>query len=182
MFYQLLLFEFGNYNRTEFEHPMPIKKLALLGLKSREFENLHLNVDPETKSQQIADILLQNSEMLAEYFHIEINDDGEIESLPMLIEDFSPEISKLTSYIVNLAINVDWTDEQEFFRGFFRETAKFYSKISLLTDKKEWEWMLEHVVFPAVRKSLLPPKSFDEESVILQLTSLPELYKVFERC
>ena len=182
MFYQLLLFEFGNYNKIELEHPMSIKKLALLAFQSREFKNFPLDVDPETKSQEITEIFQKQAKMLEEYFHIEINENGEIESLTMLLEDFMPAISKLPSYIVNLALNVNWTDEQEFFRGFFRETAKYYSKISLLTDEKEWKWLLEHVLFPNVRKTLLPPKSFDEESVILQLTSLPELYKVFERC
>lgn len=64
--------------------------------------------------------------------------------------------------------------------------------------KLPWEWNVEHVILPAIRTALLPPKDFcfpdtiaygrsaSENAVLspalLKLTSLPDLYKVFERC
>ena len=47
---------------------------------------------------------------------------------------------------------------------------------------KSWKWTIEHVLYPAFRTFLFPPKSFAEDSSILQIANLPDLYKVFERC
>lgn len=46
----------------------------------------------------------------------------------------------------------------------------------------KWHWTLEHVLYPAVKKYLLPTKQLFEKRAVLQIASLPELYKVFERC
>lgn len=47
-------------------------------------------------------------------------------------------------------------------------------------DKVE-RWQIEHVLFPTVRKYLTAPKSLLERDVV-QVASLPDLYRVFERC
>lgn len=46
----------------------------------------------------------------------------------------------------------------------------------------DWKYVTEHILYPAIRESLLPPKPFAHDSTILQIASLPNLYKVFERC
>uniref|UniRef100_A0A183T191 Mlh1_C domain-containing protein n=1 Tax=Schistocephalus solidus TaxID=70667 RepID=A0A183T191_SCHSO len=54
--------------------------------------------------------------------------------------------------------------------------------------KLPWQWTVEHVLLPAFRTVLLPARSlcFHEGSApspaLLKLTSLNDLYKVFERC
>ena len=48
------------------------------------------------------------------------------------------------------------------------------------TDK--WQYTIEHVVYPAIKKSLLPPEMCGQDRTILQIANLPDLYKVFERC
>lgn len=51
-----------------------------------------------------------------------------------------------------------------------------------------WSWTVEHVLLPAIRTILLPshtmcfPTSEEKSPAVLKLTSLPDLYKVFERC
>ena len=51
-----------------------------------------------------------------------------------------------------------------------------------------WSWTVEHVLLPAIRTILLPthtmcfPTNDEKSTALLNLTSLPELYKVFERC
>lgn len=42
--------------------------------------------------------------------------------------NYVPELSELSNYILRVACNVTWTDEQLCFQTFCRETAKFYSK------------------------------------------------------
>nr|CDS34323.1 DNA mismatch repair protein Mlh1 [Hymenolepis microstoma] len=55
-------------------------------------------------------------------------------------------------------------------------------------DSNPWSWTVEHVLLPAIRTILLPshtmcfPTTEEKSPAVLKLTSLPDLYKVFERC
>lgn len=49
-------------------------------------------------------------------------------------------------------------------------------------DKTSWKWTVEHVLYPALRNFFYPPKHIAEDSSVLQIANLPDLYKVFERC
>ena len=44
------------------------------------------------------------------------------------------------------------------------------------------EWLLRHVVMPAVKSMYRPPKSRARDGSVLLLTSMEKLYRVFERC
>lgn len=81
---------------------------------------------------------------------------------------------------MRLSTEVNWSSEKPCFRDISRETARFYSHLDITEDS--WKHTTEHVIYTAIRDSLLPPKSFCTDSSILQIASLPELYKVFERC
>ena len=51
------------------------------------------------------------------------------------------------------------------------------------SDKQQWKEVLELILYPALKKRLLPQKmENDEEILFIKVASLPELYKVFERC
>ncbi len=96
----------------------------------------------------------------------------------------------LANYMMNLARKVDWTNEQRCFETFCDVTAQFYAippgndedcaEMSL--NGHTWKWNIEHIIFHELQKSFIPPKLFAEDSTIVQLTTLPELYRVFERC
>jgi DNA mismatch repair protein MLH1 len=89
---------------------------------------------------------------------------------------------------------VNWQSEVECFDTLLRELAYFYSlgatfpqaSQSEPTEEKESQdkserWQIQHVLFPAMRHYLLAPKSLLERDVV-QVASLHNLYKVFERC
>lgn len=87
---------------------------------------------------------------------------------------------------------VDWTSEKECFESFLRELAYFYTPLSpLLRDPsaseshaeqlKAEQWQIQHILFPAMRRYLVAPKSLLDRDVV-QIANLPDLYKVFERC
>jgi len=97
---------------------------------------------------------------------------------------------------------VNWNSEIECFDTFLRELAYFYvpgpvagepslsTSSNSSTDKmtKEEEegdkaerWQIQHILFPAMRRYLLAPKSLLDVDVV-QVADLPDLYKVFERC
>ena len=46
----------------------------------------------------------------------------------------------------------------------------------------KWHWILEHVLYPAIKKHLLPSQKLFDSRAVLEIASLPKLFKVFERC
>lgn len=91
----------------------------------------------------------------------------------------------LPTFLVRLVTEVNWDSEKDCFDTFSRQTAIFYAQPN--TDSspesvKAEHWKQEHVIFPALRRYFLPPTSFVHNGAILQIASLNDLYKVFERC
>ena len=126
---------------------------------------------------------------------------GNLLSLPMLLENYTPPLAGLPIFILRLATEVTWDSEKECFTTFAKELADFYAvrrnvyaemssqnatdsgSSSDNQDKgNNWRWTVEHVIFPAFRTMLMPPKTAGEDTSVLQLANLPDLYKVFERC
>ena len=49
-------------------------------------------------------------------------------------------------------------------------------------ETTEWSHSVEHILYPAIKKLLLPPASCMTDRTLVQVANLPDLYKVFERC
>jgi len=138
--------------------------------------------------EHIVEILMGRREMLAEYFALSISDSGLVESLPLLLRDYIPNLDNLPSFLTRLGPQVDWSSESECFDTFLRELAYFYTPVPSCSKQNTEEehcnaerWQIQHILFPAMRRYLIAPKSLLDCDV-LQVASLPELYKVFERC
>ena len=90
------------------------------------------------------------------------------------------------------ATEVDWDNERLCFDILAKDTAALYKEKKGSQPKfdtgqhggnmVDWKYMIEHVVYPAVLKTLVPPSACLTDRTLLQLASLPDLYKVFERC
>jgi len=130
--------------------------------------------------------------MLSEYFSLQINENGMVECLPLLLRDYTPNLDKLPSFLVRLGPQVNWTSEIHCFDLFLHELAYFYipgplvppsrTSPSISNDEEKAErWQVQHVLFPSMRRYLSAPKSLLDRDVV-QVASLPDLYRVFERC
>lgn len=140
--------------------------------------------------------------MLDEYFSMRITPDGKLESLPLLLRGYAPDLSRLPLFLMRLGPQVQWTQERECLSSFLRELAYFYAPYPLLpsssskskssTDAgvgedeseaatKAEKWQIEHVLFACMRRNLIPPRNLLDRDVV-QVASLPDLYRVFERC
>ncbi|KAF8526511.1 DNA mismatch repair protein MutL [Hysterangium stoloniferum] len=189
LFYQLGLRQFGNFGRFRLDPPAPMRTLISLAVETEdEIEQNGLEKDKVIDA--ILQILTSRREMLNEYFSMSMNAEDELESLPLLLQDYSPNLDKLPLFLMRLGPQVNWTNERECFDTFLRELAFFHVPGPLLptsinhqdqTSEKSERWQIQHVVFPAMRKYLNAPKSLLERDVV-QVASLPDLYKVFERC
>lgn len=142
--------------------------------------------------------------MISEYFSIDIDSRGQIAALPLLLQGYTPNMAKLPELLLRLAASVNWDEEKRCFDGISRELAKFYSVRFLLlpddggnipTDIDRPEYVslngttfsrfkktVELIVLPAIRRCFVAPKTFPARSCMIELTDLPNLYRVFERC
>ncbi|XP_061600594.1 DNA mismatch repair protein Mlh1 [Cololabis saira] len=193
LFYQILVYDFGNFGVLRLSTPAPLYDLAMLALDSEESGWTEEDGPKEGLAQYIVDFLKKKAEMMGDYFSVEVDQDGNLTGLPLLLDKYTPVMEGLPMFILRLATEVNWDNEKDCFRDFSRECSAFYSIRKQLILEAEpgeeqgaevnsWRWKVEHVIFKALRTLYSPPKSFGEDGSVLQIANLPDLYKVFERC
>ncbi|OXB83219.1 UNVERIFIED_CONTAM: hypothetical protein H355_001971 [Colinus virginianus] len=198
LFYQILIYDFANFGVLRLSEPAPLYELAMLALEDPESGWTEEDGPKEGLAEYIVEFLKKKSEMLKDYFSLEIDEEGNLTGLPLLIDSYIPLLEGLPMFILRLATEVNWDEEKECFESLSRELSLFYSirkqyiieETNLTRSQGEdsdsgsppWKWTVEHVVYKAFRTHLLPPKHFTDDGNILQLAYLPDLYKVFERC
>jgi DNA mismatch repair protein MLH1 len=131
-------------------------------------------------AEQAATCLLDNADMLEEYFMIRIEkqDEGAIlTSLPVLLDGHAPPPHGLPIFLLRLATRVDWSEERQCFGGICRELGNYYASPSM--DLGPY---IQHTLFPAISYLLLPPENLKTDGNFTVMTRLSTLYKVFERC
>lgn len=190
LFYQIALFNFGNFGYFRFEEPILIKDLALIALDDPEACWSPDDGDKHKLASKCAKLLSSKAQMLDDYFSIKINgksDEASLEAVPILLEDYEPEILDLPMFILRLSTEVNWAEEKECFKSICNELGVFYAVKSIQEDsdmknsnKPNKKWLIEHVIYQYFRKSLLP--STKNEDLFFKLVDLHDLYKVFERC
>lgn len=162
---------------------LPVKELIVLALDSPESGWTEEDGNKEELALQATNILIEKSAIMREYFSLNITDEGALEAIPSVLPKYCPSKTFLPLFLLRLATEVEWDTEEDCFKTFCREAAHFYAKVSeaeLETEPKRHKWMVEHVLYPAFKKYLLP--SNDLKKQLYELTNLPTLYKVFERC
>ncbi|NWT02638.1 MLH1 protein, partial [Mionectes macconnelli] len=198
LFYQILIYDFANFGVLRLSEPAPLYELSMLALEDPESGWTEEDGPKEGLAEYIVEFLKQKIEMLKDYFSLEIDEEGNLIGLPLLIDNYVPPLEGLPMFILRLATEVNWDEEKECFESLSKELAMFYSiRKQYIIDEanpansqtedfdsgsKTWKWTVEHVLYKAFRTHLLPPEHFAEDGNILQLANLPDLYKVFERC
>ncbi|KAK6515323.1 DNA mismatch repair protein [Arthrobotrys conoides] len=129
-FYQLGLSDFGNFGQMRLQEPLPIKELMDIAIeleKNAEIEETgEVQSDWEGVAAQVTETIFEKREMMSEYFSLIINDDCEIESIPLLLKGYTPNLAKLPTFLLRLGPRVNWEDELECFDCIVRELAIFY--------------------------------------------------------
>lgn len=182
LFYQRAVENFENFNSIEFEEPLNVQKLALIGFDLKECAWEEADGPKDQLAEQVHVILVDQREMLKHYFNISITADGSLETLPSLVPSYLPLMSKLPIFIIRMACEVNYDDEKECFKSICQELATFYSSFSLTTADDDLNYLAETILYPSIRKNLQPSLKLATDGTFLKLTSLQDLYKVFERC
>jgi DNA mismatch repair protein MLH1 len=118
-----------------------------------------------------------------------------LETLPLLLEDYEPDLVDLPLFLIRLATEVDWLEEKSCFDSICKEISLFYSiknkkhssgdaikekELTILQKSKEL-WIIENILYNSF-KSMLLPNNDNEKQKCFKLVDLSKLYKVFERC
>lgn len=201
LFYQIGLTDFANFGKINLKSTDGSDDIVLYNLLS-EFEEL----SDDTSKEKIISKIWDMSSMLDEYFSIELVNDSldnelksvKLKSLPLLLKGYIPSLSKLPFFIYRLGKEVNWEDEQECLDSILREIALLYipdmvpkvdtsdtslsedEKAQFIDRKEHISSLLEHVLFPCIKRRFLAPRHILKD--VVEIANLPGLYKVFERC
>jgi len=200
LFYQLTLKNFSNFGYQALQEPVPLSQLALLALEDKFDESNPWDDSDGSKeefSRQVSELLREKAEMLKEYLGVYIDAEGRLSGVPNMLAGYTPEIGKLPEFILSLAENVDWSSEKECFETLSRALGKFYAvdcsfdeitadgddaQVTSMDEETETQSVVRLVVFPAMKRNLIPPRDYATDGTIIQIACLEQLYKVFERC
>ncbi|PGH14110.1 hypothetical protein AJ79_03227 [Helicocarpus griseus UAMH5409] len=146
LFYQIGLENFGNFGKINLESSPRLVDLLYLAVAAERdeirrqlLEDGSSNtapleaVDFDKAVTTIATQLIDNREMLDEYFSISISEDGNLLSIPLMLKGYMPSLAKLPRFLLRLGPWVDWNEEEACFRTFLRELAAFYTPEQLPT-------------------------------------------------
>eukprot|EP00061_Rhincodon_typus_P017855 g46747.t1 len=114
LFYQILIYDFGNFGVLKLSSPAPLYELAMLALDSPESGWTEEDGPKEGLAEYIVDFLKTKSEMLQDYFSLGIDEvrilfkEGNLTGLPLLLENYVPALEGLPMFILRLATEYCW--------------------------------------------------------------------------
>ena len=209
LFYQLTIRRFGEMNYIILGKPLDVREYVLNALNSPMGEWVEANGSKEKIATCVVDLLIENSEMLQEYFRIGINENGFLCTLPDLIPGYLPNPCSLPMFLLRLGTETDWDEEILCFRSIAAEIGYLFSSLPIDMDISEessksihnhvddvidfqpsktqvrtsnYE-LFSNFVLPALRTHLIAPSSCgDDGTTVIKIAALEQLYKVFERC
>ena len=106
LFYQILLFKFGNFDFLRLSEPAPIYELALLALDCEESGWTEEDGSKDELASYIVNLLKDKATMLLDYFSLEIDKEGCVLTLPLLVDGYVPNLNGLPMFVLRLATEV----------------------------------------------------------------------------
>ena len=201
-FYQVGLTDFGNFGAIKFDPPLEVRSLIETGVRYEQSRGKpeDQNVPWDDLPRLVTNQLVERRAMLAEYFNLDVDEKGGLNSIPLLMKGYCPALTKLPRFLTRLGPCVDWTNEENCFHSFLRELASFYAPQQLPAlvaeqvqgddtngtrqdvdaRREEMTRVLEHVLFPAFKARLVATRGLLKG--VTEVANLKGLYKVFERC
>ena len=126
-FYQFGLTDFGNFGLIQLQPAPSLRGLLTLAAEYQlEVDPSCAGLDKNRIVDKVYSQLIKSRAMLAEYFSLNISDDGQLETIPLLLKGYMPCMAKLPTFLLRLGPYVKWTEEEACFRTFLRELASFY--------------------------------------------------------
>ncbi|KAK1384325.1 MUTL [Heracleum sosnowskyi] len=129
LMYQQVLRRFAHFNAIQLSDPAPLLDLIILALKEED-----LNADGDGNDdfkKKIAEmntnLLKEKSELLDEYFCIHVDAEGNLGRLPIILDQYTPEMDRVPEFVLCLGNDVEWDDEKTCFQTIAAALGNFYA-------------------------------------------------------
>lgn len=129
LMYQQVLRRFAHFNAIQLSEPAPLQELIMLALKEED-SDLESNENDDLKkkiAEMNTQLLNQKSEMLEEYFCIFIDSDGNLSRLPILLDQYIPDMDRVPEFVLCLGNDVEWEEEKNCFQSLAAALGNFYA-------------------------------------------------------
>ncbi|XP_072092598.1 DNA mismatch repair protein MLH1 isoform X4 [Arachis hypogaea] len=129
LMYQQVLSRFGQFNAIQLSDPAPLKDLIILALKEEDLVS-ECNDDDNLKekiAEMNTELLKQKAEMLDEYFGIHIDKHGNISRLPVILDQYTPDMDHIPEFALCLGNDVNWEDERNCIQAVAAALGNFYA-------------------------------------------------------
>ena len=107
LFYQIIMFKFGNFDFLRLSEAAPIYELAMLALDCEESGWTEEDGPKDELATYIVNLLKGKATMLLDYFSLEIDKEGHILTLPQLLDGYVPNLNGLPMFVLRLATEVN---------------------------------------------------------------------------
>ncbi|CAL8107723.1 unnamed protein product [Prunus armeniaca] len=129
LMYQQVLRRFAHFNAIQISEPAPVKELIVLALKEGNLdpecsENVELN---EKIAEMNTELLKQKADMIEEYFCIHIDKDGNLSRLPVILDQYTPDMDRVPEFVLCLGNDVDWEEEKKCLQVISAALGNFYA-------------------------------------------------------
>lgn len=129
LMYQQVLRRFAHFNGIKLSDPAPLPELITLALKEEDLDpECSENDDLKKKIAELnTNLLKQKAELLDEYFCVHVDEDGNLCWLPVILDQYTPDMDRLPEFVLCLGNDVDWEDEKNCLQGISAALGNFYA-------------------------------------------------------
>ncbi|KAF9661578.1 hypothetical protein SADUNF_Sadunf19G0083400 [Salix dunnii] len=129
LMYQQVLRRFAHFNVIQLSDPAPLKVLIMLALKEEDLDpESNENEDLREKIAEMnTELLKDKAELLEEYFCIYIDSHGDLSRLPVILDQYTPDMDRIPEFVLSLGNDVDWEDEKNCFQTIAAAIGNFYA-------------------------------------------------------
>ncbi|WCJ44195.1 DNA mismatch repair protein MLH1 [Euphorbia peplus] len=129
LMYQQVLCRFAHFNAIQLSDPAPLPELITLALKEEELEpESSENDDLKEKIAEMNTVLLkEKAELLEEYFGVYVDSHGNLSRLPIILDQYMPDMDRIPEFVLCLGNDIDWDDEKKCFEAIAAALGNFYA-------------------------------------------------------
>ncbi|XP_044464163.1 DNA mismatch repair protein MLH1 isoform X2 [Mangifera indica] len=129
LMYQQVLRRFAHFNAIQLSEPAPLAELIVLALKEEDLDPESSENDDlkEKIAEMNTELLKQKGEMLEEYFCIKIDTHGNLSRLPVILDQYTPDMDRVPEFVLCLGNDVDWEEEKNCFQSIAAALGNFYA-------------------------------------------------------
>ncbi|KAM3760065.1 hypothetical protein ACB098_01G166300 [Castanea mollissima] len=129
LMYQQVLRRFAHFNAIQLSDPAPLRELIMLALKEEDMDpECNENDDLIEKITEMnTELLKQKAEMLEEYFGIHVDVHGNLSRIPVILDQYTPDMDRVPEFVLCLGNDVDWEDEKRCFQVISAALGNFYA-------------------------------------------------------